>query len=579
MPEKTDKPIVFTLTARCRDCYRCLRSCPVKAIRMQKGQAYVDEKRCIACGTCIRECPQKAKTFRYDIDIAQSLIDNGHFVAASIAPSFAAVFNSWQRVRLASALRALGFRYIGQTSRGAYQVSAHTAKVIGKDDHAYPSYIATACPALVNYVEKYRPELVENLLPIVSPMVAHARMLKEKLGKEVKVIFIGPCVAKKSEIDRSGIAGVVDCVLTFNELMQWFEQKGVNLATCEESNFDEKPLHVAQLYPLPGGSLKTAGMDDDGLSLASLRVDGVENVKEVLRDIPLESPYKLIEPLFCSQGCINGPGIDMEKNLFERRRNIIEYDKEVTESSIIPPLENSDLFKARFVKEEGFFHEVSEEEIKRILERTGKFDPEQQLNCGACGYGSCREKAIAVAHGMAEPEMCIPYMRQLAERRTDHLFTTTPNGILMLDEELNILRINPAFKKFFTCSDAVIGRHISYLMDPAPFEKLISSVADNIDVTVFHRPYNLLCRELLYTLKQERQIVGIFINITSQQEQEKKLNQIRSQTIEQAHELLEHQIKMAQNIAQFLGESTAKGEELVRKLVSLSDTDEQSKSQ
>jgi len=136
MPEKTDKPIVFTLTARCRDCYRCLRSCPVKAIRMQKGQAYVDEKRCIACGTCIRVCPQKAKTFRYDIDIAQSLIDNGHFVAASIAPSFAAVFNSWQRVRLASALRALGFRYIGQTSRGAYQVSAHTAKVIGKDDHA-----------------------------------------------------------------------------------------------------------------------------------------------------------------------------------------------------------------------------------------------------------------------------------------------------------------------------------------------------------------------------------------------------------------------------------------------------------
>jgi len=578
MSEKTDKPIVFTLTARCRDCYRCLRSCPVKAIRMQKGQAYVDEKRCIACGTCIRECPQKAKTFRYDIDIAQNLIDNGHFVAASIAPSFAAVFNSWQRVRLASALRTLGFRYIGQTSHGAYQVSGHTSEIIEKDANVHP-YIATACPALVNYVEKYRPELVGNLLPIVSPMVAHARMLKQKLGNEIKVVFIGPCVAKKSELDRPGIAGIVDCVLTFDELMQWFEQKRVNLATCEESNFDEKPVHVAQLYPLPGGSIKTAGMNDDGLSLTSLRVDGVENVKEVLRDIPLESPYKLIEPLFCSQGCINGPGVDMEKNLFERRRNIIEYDTEVTGVSAVPPLENVDLFKARFAKEEGLFHEVSEEEIQRILERTGKFDPEQQLNCGACGYGSCREKAIAVAHGMAEPEMCIPYMRQLAERRTDHLFTTTPNGIIILDEELNILGVNPAFKKFFTCSDAVIGRHVSYLMDPAPFEKLISSVADTLDVTVFHRPYNLLCRELLYTLKQERQIVGIFINITSQQEQEKKLNQIRSQTIEQAHELLEHQIKMAQNIAQFLGESTAKGEELVRKLVSLSDTDEQSKSQ
>ena len=576
MPEKVEKPIVFTLTARCRDCYRCLRSCPVKAIRMQKGQAYVDEKRCIACGTCIRECPQKAKTFRHDIDIAQGLIESGSFVAASIAPSFAAVFNHWQRLRLASALRALGFRYVGQTSRGAYQVSAHTTKIIGEENHL-GSYIATACPALVNYVEKYRPELVDSLLPIVSPMVAHGRMLKEKLGNETKVIFIGPCVAKKSEIIRPGIAGVVDCVLTFSELMIWFEQKGVNLATCEESNFDEKPLHVAQLYPLPGGSLKTSGMDDDGLSLASLRVDAIENVREVLRDTPLESSYGLIEPLFCSQGCINGPGIDIEKNLFERRKDIIEYDTEVSGVSTVPLLEDGNLFKASFAKEENLFHEVSEEEIQQILERTGKYDPQQQLNCGACGYGSCREKAIAVAHGMAEPEMCIPYMRQLAERRTDHLFSSTPNGIVILDEELNILSVNPAFKKFFTCSDAVVGRHISYLMDPAPFEKLISSVAENLDITVFHRSYNILCRELLYILRQERQVVGIFINITSQQEQEKKLKQIRSQTIEQANELLEHQIKMAQNIAQFLGESTAKGEELVRKLLSMSDSDEQPK--
>ena len=578
MSEPFEKPIVFTLTARCRDCYRCVRVCPVKAIRMQKGQAYVDQKRCIACGTCIRECPQKAKRFRHDIDIAQGLIENGNFVAASIAPSFAAVFNRWQRLRLASALRSLGFRYVGQTSRGAYQVSAHTAKISEKDE-AMHSYIATACPAVVGYVEKYRPELVENLLPLVSPMAAHGKMLKERFGKEAKVVFIGPCVAKKLEITRPGIAGVIDCVLTFSELMLWFEQAGLNLATCEESNFDEKPLHVAQLYPLPGGSLKTAGMDDDGLKLESLRVDGIENLREVLRDAPLQSSYGLIEPLFCNQGCINGPGIDIEKNIFERRKDIIAYDAEVSEASALPPLENGDLFKAAFGKEEDLFHEVSEEEIRRILEWTGKYDPQQELNCGACGYDSCRKKAIAVAHGMAEPEMCIPFMRQLAESRTDHLFATTPNGIVILDEELNILHINPAFKKFFTCTDAVVGRHVSYLMDPAPFEKLISGVADKLDITVFHRSYNLLCRELLYILKQERQVVGIFVNITSQQEQEKKLQQIRSQTIEQANELLEHQIKMAQNIAQFLGESTAKGEELVRKLVSMSDSDEQSRPQ
>lgn len=544
---------------------------------MQKGQAYVDQRRCIACGTCIRECPQKAKRFRHDIDIAQSLIESHNFVAASIAPSFAAVFNHWQRRRLASALRSLGFRYVGQTSHGAYQISACTAMIRGKEVESR-SHIATACPALVGYVEKYRPELVENLLPLVSPMAAHGRMLKERFGEEAKVVFIGPCVAKKLEVTRPGVAGVIDCALTFSELMLWFEQAGVNLATCEESNFDEKPVQVAQLYPLPGGLIKTAGIDDDGLRTESVRVDGIGNIREVLRDAPLPSSYGLIEPLFCSQGCINGPGIDMEKNVFERRKDVIAYNSEIAEASVVPPLEDASLFKTGYKREENLFHEVSEEEIRRILERTGKYDPEQELNCGACGYESCRTKAIAVAHGMAEPEMCIPYMRQLAESRTDHLFTTTPNGILILDEELNILQVNPAFKKFFTCTDAVVGKHVSYLMDPAPFEKLISGVNDKLDITVFHRSYNLLCRELLYILKQEKQVVGVFVNITSQQEQEEKLKQIRSQTIEQANELLEHQIKMAQNIAQFLGESTAKGEELVRKLVTLSQSDEQSRS-
>lgn len=575
MPEGKKPQIVFTLTARCRDCYRCLRACPVKAIRMQKGQAYVDEERCIACGTCIRECPQGAKTFRNDLNTAKSLIDEGHFVAASIAPSFAAVFNSWQRSRLPSALRALGIRYVGQTSRGAYQISLQSRKIAEKGD-ARP-HIATACPALINYIEKYQPRLIHYLLPLVSPMAAHAKMLKEKLGNNIKVIFIGPCVAKKSEMNRPEVAGYVDCVLTFKELNAWLLEKNIDLSMCEESNFDERPVHEAQLYPLPGGLIKTAGLDDDGLNLKLLRVDSIQGVRELLNGIQDEgSEHAIIEPLFCSQGCINGPGIDPGKNLFDRRRDIIDYNRETASLSSIPETENDELFTASFGRIEcgRSPEEVTEEEIQKILAQTGKQDPEQQLNCGACGYDSCREKAIAVALGMAEPEMCIPYMRRLAERRTDQIFSTTPNAVLMLDDELKILGMNPAFKKFFSCSDVILGRHISYLMDPAPFEKLVSGVTQSLDLTVHHRPYNLLCRELLYMLKEERQIVGIFINITSQQEHEKKLKEIRSQTVEQANELLEHQIKMAQNIAQFLGESTARGEELVRKLMSLSESDD-----
>lgn len=572
MYDSISRQIVFTLTARCRDCYRCLRACPVKAIRMERGQAYVDEKRCIACGTCIRECPQHAKSFRHDIDVAQKLIDGGHFVAASIAPSFSGVFNKWQIARLPSALRALGFRYVGQTSHGAYQVSIHTLNIIKKS--GLKPHIGTACPAIVNYIEKYKPHLVENLIPIVSPMVAHARVLKEKLGRDSKVIFIGPCVAKKSELLRPANKGIVDCVLTFKELMIWLNQKGINFSNCEESNFDEPPVHLAQLYPLPGGMIKTAGLEEDGFDIKLLRVDGINNVKPLLEGLLEDSPYTLIEPLFCSQGCINGPGIELEKNIFEKRKDLLQYNTDTKDIHIIPEIRKEELFYGEYSKEEGIFREVTEEEIEKVFEKTGKLDPEQQLNCGACGYDTCRDKAIAVVQGMAEPEMCIPYMKRLAERRTDQIFNTTPNGIVILDKELKILAINPAFKKFFYCSDAVLGKHISYLMDPAPFEKLITGAADSLDIIRTHKHYNLMCRELLYILKQEQQIVGIFINITSQQENEKRLKEIKSQTVKQASELLEHQIKMAQTIAQFLGESTARGEELVRKLMTLTEENE-----
>ena len=393
------------------------------------------------------------------------------------------------------------------------------------------------------------------------------------MEKDARVVFIGPCVAKKSEILRNDVQDAVDCVLTFSELMLWFNQKNIHLSNCEESSFDESPVHCAQLYPLPGGMIKTAGLIEDGLDLKLVRVDGIENVRALFNDVEEESSYTLVEPLFCSQGCINGPGIDTGKNLFERRKNIIEYDNEIDISQPAPEVKDGQFFTATFAAQQ-VTSDVTEEAIQQVLEKTGKSDPQQQLNCGACGYDSCREKAVAVVLGMAEADMCIPYMRRLAERRTDQIVTTTPNGILILDEELTILSVNPAFKRFFSCTDTVLGRHISYLMDPAPFEKLISGVTDTMDVTITHRHYNLMTRELLYILKEERQIVGIFVNITSQKEHEKKLNEIRSQTIAQADELLEHQIKMAQTIAKFLGESTARGEELVRKLMTLSESNE-----
>lgn len=562
--------IVFTLTARCRDCYRCVRVCPVKAIRMHDGQAYVNEERCITCGTCIRECPQQAKAFRSDIEAVQHMLSNGSKVAVSLAPSFAAIFSEWQRARLASALRRLGFSYIGQTSRGAYQVAQATYRSALNNRG---TCVATACPALVNYVQRYRPDKIDYLVPLVSPMVAHCHMLKEKLGKDTKTVFIGPCIAKKSEAVWPQTQNAVDAVLTFTELKSWLQSAGIDLAACEESSFDEEPVQAANFFPLPGGLIKTAGIADDGLQIEVIQVSGSDLVREILEAIPRSDRYLLIEPLFCSQGCINGPAMDCQDNVFKRRQELLDYCQKHAKESM-EPLPDDRFMQTGFQQIGNFCVTVREEEINAVFERTGKSDPSQQLNCGACGYNSCREKAIAVIQEMAEPEMCIPYMRRLAERKTDRILETSPNGIVILNQDLRIVNLNKAFKRLFGCSDTVVGKHISFLLDPASFEKVAAGVEECLVENLELPSYNLTCHQLIYALREEKQFVGIFVDVSHLRDNEQKLRQIKSQTVHQARELLGHQIAMAQNIALFLGESMAKGEALVNKLMTLNEDDE-----
>ncbi|MHB0999555.1 MAG: [Fe-Fe] hydrogenase large subunit C-terminal domain-containing protein [Armatimonadota bacterium] len=565
MNEPQAGQVVYTNKAHCRDCYRCLRVCPVKAIKMENGQAYVVGSRCISCGTCIRECPQGAKSFRNDIEQAVRLMGSDEPVAASVAPSFVAVFTDWEQKRLASALRRLGFSYVGETAIGAYHVANETERIISS--HKESSHICTACPAIVSYVEHYEPDKVDMLVPVVSPMLAHAQHIRIKLGESAKVIFIGPCVAKKSEAERPENKGIIDCVLTFSELMEWFEREGINLSACEESRFDEEPQGDARFFPLVGGSIKTACMSTDVLDSDVVSASGIQEVQEVLGSITPSGPPIVVEPLFCPQGCVNGPALHTERNIYQRRREVLEYAGDNPGAQ--PPAEpdyGSLITRFKPAKiDEG--NAVKEDEIQEVLEQTGKGSPENQLNCGACGYPSCREKAIAVIKGMAELEMCIPYMKRLAEQRTDRIIETSPNGIVILDERLNIISMNPAFRNFFMCSEAICGRPVSYLMDPDPFEKLASGSEERIEIIVTHSNYNLVCHEILYALPEEHQYVGIFVNITKSRVHKKKLDQLRSQTVLQAKELLDHQVHMAQTIAKFLGESTAQSEDLLERLM------------
>ncbi len=564
------RQVVFTNKARCRDCYRCVRVCPVKAIQMRDGQAYVVDDRCIRCGTCVRECPQGAKSYRDDTELARRLFAPGVTVAASVAPSFVAAFPAFQRHRLASALRQLGFSYVGETAIGAYHVAAQTAAIVA----ARPErrHVCTSCPAIVRYVELYRPDLVSTLVPVVSPMIAHAKHIRRALRGEVRVVFIGPCVAKKAEAERPEYAGLVDCVLTFSELRQWLEHEKIDLSACEESDFDESPQGEARLFPIEGGSVRTSGWTTDLLAGDVVAVSGFDEVRTALAGLTMPDTPNIIEPLFCLQGCTNGPAMLDDRNMLARRGDVLAYA--TAHPGARPDEELHGELATRFRPAPVTVGApVTEEQIRHVLEITGKAREEDQLNCGACGYSNCREKAIAVIRGMAEPEMCMPHMKRLAEQRVDRIIDTSPNGIIIVDEHLHILHMNPAFRKFFLCSDAVYGQPVSYLMDPEPFVRLASGQETLIEMFAEHERYNLVCHEILYPLVEEHQYVGIFVNITGSRANQQKLDQLRAKTVLQARELLDHQIQMAEQLAKFLGESTARGEDLVEKLMLLAAED------
>lgn len=559
--------IVFTNRARCRDCYRCIRVCPVEAIGIRDGQAFVDERRCISCGTCIRECPQQAKTYRNDLADVQELMRRGQRIAVSIAPSFAALYEPWQIKRVPSMLRKLGFSYVAETAVGAQLVSQAMQQLVKADPQQ--SWISTACPAMVSYILHYRADLKTLLMPLVSPMLAHARHLKEKLGAETTVVFIGPCVAKKLEA-RHDPEKIIDAVLTFDEMNQWFEQEKIVPANFEESAFDEQPNKTARMYPLEGGGLKTSAMDVNPFELQTLSASGIEEVTDVLDSIGRVPAGCVIEPLFCAQGCINGPLACSLRPLFERRKAILDYAAGAEEP--INPVTLGALQLGCAFTDPAWTDEVfPEEQIRRVLEQTGKLSADDQLNCGACGYSTCREQAKAVLRKMAEPDMCVPYVRRLAEQRTDKIIETSPNGIVIMDKSLAILHMNSSFKKLFMCTDSVLGKPISYLMDAEPFEQIAVGAAEQHHAAVHHRKYSLVCQQIIYALPQEGQIVGLFVDLTGMTKNKQKYDELQAQTLEQAQALLRQQMEMAGKIAEYLGSSTAQSEKLLVNLMRIAE--------
>ncbi len=403
---------IETIKQNCRRCYTCVRSCPVKAIRIVDGQASVVTERCIACGRCTTVCSQNAKTCVSGVEYTLGLIDGGSRVAALLAPSYAAEFSEVAPERVIAALRAAGFQYVVEVARGADRVAAAYSELLR--DNPDGSWIATACPAIVERIRKYHPELVPHLAPVVSPMIAVAHEVLEMYGSDVHCVFIGPCIAKKIEARDPLLPRVVEEALTFTETRRIFAQRGVDPASLDPSEPDPPRAGIGRAFPLVGGLLISAGLESDPLDGRFVVATGRRETDEVLTDMERgEIRPRLVEALMC-HGCHEGPGMSRLDSSHRRRANICAHAQRTPRT--FEGFEKTDALSRSFTADDHRFAEPSEEQIRNILSRTNKFSVDDELNCGACGYPTCRAKAAAVLNGLAEEAMCLPFLIDQAER-------------------------------------------------------------------------------------------------------------------------------------------------------------------
>jgi signal transduction histidine kinase/iron only hydrogenase large subunit-like protein len=418
-------PVVSTIKEKCRRCYTCVRKCPAKAIKVEEGQAKVVKERCIACGSCIKVCHQEAKAVRDSSGIVKELFWNSENVIACLAPSFPAAFPQAKPGQIISAVKALGFTEVMEVAFGADLVAWAHARWLRRNGNQL--VISSPCPALVLYVKKYFPSLVSNLAPIVSPMVAMGRVIKQAYHPKAKVVFIGPCIAKKAEIDDPEVAGDVDAVLTFGELEKMFKEAGIIVETLPKIDPNGPIPRLGRIFPVPGGLLRSAQIKEDICRNQVLVTEGKEACTQILNEV-LEGAVeaKFLDLLFC-EGCINGPAFPNELSVFARKELVANYvqeklakERETQHMADMRKYRKINLNRS-FVSEDHRLPIPSYAIIREILRRTNKINPEDELNCGACGYNSCQEKASAVYWGLAENEMCLPYLIDQLEENLNRL--------------------------------------------------------------------------------------------------------------------------------------------------------------
>lgn len=560
--------------ANCKNCYKCLRYCPVKAIQIKDEQAIIINERCIGCGQCMKICPQEARSIKSDLIEVKEAIRAGRKVVVSIAPSFSGAFDVDDPFKIIAGIRKLGFNIIEETASGADVVTELYRRYL--EENQPTNIITTSCPSSNYLVEKYYPELIEYNLPIVSPMIAHGKILKKNYGRDSFTVFIGPCIAKKIEGSNLQHKGSIDAVLTFEEISEWLEHTKIDINSLEPSKLDNFSSEGGASYPIKGGVIEGLLQGELKERYSLITVDGIYNCIELFESLKNETLEGVcVEAHICKGSCIGGSAMPKEQvDYYKRRVRVGKYisNRKPEESIKEVDIPEDMNFKMNFFDKSIKHKDILEEDIENILKSMGKYTKDDQLNCGACGYDSCRNKAVAVIEGMAEMNMCLPYMRSKAESLKNIIFENSPNGIILLDEDLNVKEFNPSAERIFNIeSDFIRDKPIAIIIDEEIFDNVKKTRESILGKRVYYKEYDkVLIQNVLY-LKDQNIILTIMIDVTIEESNKKELNRVKEQTIDAAQSVIEKQMRVAQEIASLLGETTAETKMILTKLKNISN--------
>lgn len=533
--------------SNCRNCYKCIRNCPVKAIRFSGSQAHVEDETCIYCGQCFVICPQEAREIADHLEKAKVLIASGRPVIASVAPSFIANYDGAGIRAVEKALRKLGFFAAEETAVGATMVKNEYGRLLKTNSRDV--IITSSCHSVNLLIQKHFPACLPMLADVLSPMQAHARMIKTS-QPEAAVVFIGPCVSKKDEAEK--YSDLIDCVLTFEELRRWMAEEKVSVEADDEIVGEGR----ARFFPTVGGIIRSMQCKPEDYDY--LAVDGVENCMIALKDIARGGISRcFIEMSACAGSCLGGPV--MEKYHATPLRDFKRIVASAGRQDLIVRQPEPELLRKAHLPLSILDGQPGEEDIRKILLQMGKVSSNEELNCGSCGYNTCREKAAAVFRGKADLTMCLPYLKDCAESFSDNIVDHSPNGIIVLNEDLEVQRINAAARRIMNIrqTDAVLGGQVVRILDPVPFLDVRQSGVPMRDNRTYLAEYDRYVEQSILYDRSHHILICFMRDVTIEEKERRKKESNSRQTVEIADRVVEKQMRIVQEIASLLGETAA----------------------